>query len=184
MAMNKTTRLVTTSSVLCVLAIGAFLFLFFFIRIEVDHLETLSEDVRLAEDQQDKLESLRQTVARITKDRERLDSYFLAEQDIPNFLEVIEDLGTQTNTTVTLTSVEESKWRLPNASEKDEQAVYKTLVLTITAEGAWDGVFQMVSLLETFPAPVIVHQASFDVASTESNPIKWKSTMRVSVIQK
>ena len=169
-----------------VLGAGFMLMLFFlvlhFIGIRKDEVTALAEEVALLQGREFTLGAQRATVQDIARDRAVLDSYFLDETALVEFLESIEALGARTGTVVEVVSVNERE--LPMGEEIDGvQKTIPAITLAITAEGSWTQLFSFLVLLESVPMVHRVDHASLDVSAADTNPITWEGSFTLSVIR-
>lgn len=102
-----------------------------------------------------------------------LEKAFLSDDGLVAFLEQIEGLGVPTNTTVKVVSVDNGAGR-PDAKD--------AFRFSVSAEGGWQGVYQLFSLLETMPFVVTVGHARFEQVGGES--AHWQGIFDFSVARR
>ena len=165
------------------LSVGVFGFLVYSIQNEVGTLQTLSQEVRSAQEHVKKLDSLTATAKNIEERRSELDRYFLEENDIVEFLESIEGLCGATNSSVEVTSVDKKVVPKPGEEVHTNKNGPVSLLLTIEATGSWGSVAHVLGLIETFPVPITVHRVAYDVEEADATPVVWRGVFQVSVAQ-
>ena len=97
------------------------------------------------------LKSIESILEDTKKDRERLNSYFVGQNDVVAFIEKIESLGAFSSTAVEILTVDIAQ----GGSE-----AYQFLTLKLSTKGSWDATTHFVSLLETLPNFIVIRQAN------------------------
>ena len=103
-------------------------------------------------------------------DREKLNSYFVSNEGIVDFLEVIEGLEQYTGAEVSIKTVGVND---PGEFENIEQ-----LELNLTAEGSWEAVYHFFVLIESLPYRIDLNRVQFNSVgksvSEEGTVDKWR----------
>ena len=180
---TKTVRVALFALCASVVSVGAFLFFWYSIGTETAAYQELQDEMLVLQERESKLDVLTESVRAITSDREKLDGYFLHEDDIVSFLETIESLSHASTTVVEVTSVDQGSIVAPELGDGTEGGTFTSPVLSIAVEGSWQEVFHVFSLIETLPVPLAVHQVSIDVINLRTQPLLWKGSFRISVLQ-
>jgi len=116
-------------------------------------------------------------------DREELDTFMLSRDDPNALLDLVEQLGTDVGVTVTVDTLKEEG----GVSEEEEQgtavgteevSVNASIRMLLTIEGPWDGVFHVLSMLESLPYVALVDQ----VAIEEDGAGIWKGQVQMRVL--
>jgi len=107
----------------------------------------------------------------ITVNHDEMKTYFIHEQDVVGFLELIEALGRAHGAAVTTASIDVAK----GDGHVDE------LQLTIKATGSKNSVQHVLELLETLPYRSIVTSAVLGKKGDGTSDNEWEGTFKVAV---
>jgi len=116
------------------------------------------------------IEILQEGIERSTKnlvfetqeDRKKLDSLFLDESEIVPFIEHIESLGGVSGVTLDILTV--------NVVSPDiDQDIYEWLKISIGADGSWEGVYHLLSLLDRIPRALLLENVEMGVKGVGVN---------------
>jgi hypothetical protein len=86
-------------------------------------------------------DSLAKTVSNIKEDSEKANGYFIKREEVVNFLDTIESLGSTTKTKISIQSVNDKK----NASSSS------LLSVALNAKGTYSNLYYLIRMLEELP---------------------------------
>lgn len=128
-------------------------------------------------DQQIKIEERLRSIENIAEDtvlsRVELDSYFVGQDDIVQFIEVVEGLSSITGEEITIASVD--------LEEGDNTSAYQFLRLRLTTKGAWKETIHFIALLEALPNYVLVERGSLELRSADEETEEWSGSFDIKV---
>ncbi len=152
-----------------IFSLGAYVLFFFMIE---GHKETLrAERVRAAEAevQARALSALQATVVESKEDREKLLGFILTDDEIIDFLALIEqtarEQGVKLETTLEVRPLDD---------------VFEELALSLSIEGSFDGVMRMLRLFETLPEQSVVTEMNI-ARGGEEGSTDWQGTFMLTV---
>ena len=119
-----------------IIAIGAFGAIFYLIITKQKNVSSLSQELSIASQKEQRYRLLRRILADTVPEREKLNSYFVAPEKIVDFIEEIETLGTHTGAIVSFQAV---------------NAKNNTFNLQFETEGNFDDTAYFLALLESLP---------------------------------
>lgn len=119
------------------------------------YIKHLEADVRaqatqlaLETTQERSMRSLSGFLAELSLDEGRLSSFFVAPEDAVGLIEQMEELGDLVNAPVSISGV--------HIEGENTETGEGTMVMNISAEGAWTEVTRLLALLDTFPFASLV----------------------------
>ncbi len=131
--------------------------------------KVIDEQIQIEE----KLRSIESVMEDTIEGRAKLDSYFVGQNDIVQFIETIEALSGITGEEVTIISVD--------IQEDDNTSAYQFLRLRLTTRGAWEETIHFIALLETLPNYVVIERAGLDLRFTDEEAGEWRSSFDIKV---
>jgi len=90
----------------------------------------------------------------------KLDSHFVADDEIINFIETIEDLGEDSGAEIEVTSVGVGNKSVKKA---DQASISEFLNLDFKIEGSFAQIFHFLSMLEKLPFRIDVARVNFRI---------------------
>lgn len=151
---------------LCALSV----LLFMIHRADTKLLETITSEKRL-DDEEGQYSALQKLAKETEVDREELSAYILSEDEVIDFLSLIEKVGIDAGVSVTTRAI---------AVTKDESApAYETVSIDLELEGASDKIRHVIDLYEHLPYQSRIEKISLDRAGGEDD--MWRSSVLLSV---
>ena len=148
------TKLSILAGLLCCVALAAYAFMVY----EVQKNETATvaayENLNQRTHFQQNERSLSLLMRETQVERDGLDEHFIRDDTIVPFLDMIEKIGKDAGVSFEVTSV--------TTTDKEEGDEFESLHLVITAEGKWENVYRLLSLIETVPYSVVIGKMSLD----------------------
>lgn len=153
---------------LCVVSLALYAGILFVVKGQKENLYEARLKAAEAEMQARALSALEETVARSTEDRAKLQEYILAEEEIIDFLSLIE-----------VTAREQGVKLDPRLETAPIDDVFEEIRFTFAIDGSFDGVMRMLRIIETLPGQGSVPQVSIVRGGEGTNT--WKATVSLIV---
>jgi len=168
--LHKSTKIIAVTGILFFLiCIGVFsVFLHVVTKQKTEFTEQTAENIR-AEAHHESLASLMETLEKTKDERESLTSRVLREEDVIDFLALIESLGKEQGVILSTNSL----------TVEPIDAVFETLIVNVGVEGSYAGVMQVLKILEHLPYQTAI--SGFQVTHGGEDDATWKSTYNVRV---
>lgn len=128
-------------------------------------------DIEVRKDQ--RLHSIKQLIADLGKDIEQIDTYFVSEDGVVDFLESLEALGRVSGVSVGVNSVSVDE-------STDNSLPYEHMRIDFVARGSWRNVVQLVSLLETFSFGIVIERMQLERLPSSSS---WQVNVSFTVLK-
>jgi Tfp pilus assembly protein PilO len=142
----KITKQILVFTVFLAFASVVFYILFFNnIKEKNNTISAIANDIDIAIQKETKLKSVKDIIKDTKQGREKIDTYFIKDDEIINFIEEIEKIGRDIGVDVEIISVSisDSKLQQDNISE--------LLNLSLEAQGQWGRVFHFLAFIENLP---------------------------------
>lgn len=143
-----TKKLLMKISILTLVIVAAYSYLFYQIRTQTKESVTLLETLKNDVSQRDRFENIEETLANLEDRAEDIESIVLDENNIVSFLEDIESLGSELGLTLSKTIQQK---QIANGS---------IISITIKTEGNWRATQNFVALLENLPYSISMERYS------------------------
>lgn len=173
MRFSSTKQLLVLMSVVVVAALAIYIGLFLYIRNANQEIAELTSAI----DQQLLTESRLRSVESIMEDteeeQEKLEGYFVGQDDIVGFIETIESLAGTVGLTIEITSVD--------VEEVGESEAYQFLKLRFDTEGLWGETTHFLALLEALPNAITIHRAVFNSKLEGEGASEWDGLFSIDV---
>jgi len=156
---SKTKQILLTTIVLVIVVSIAYIMLFLNIKEKNNAVSLLTNEVDSVLQKEIKLRSVKYLIKDTQDDRMKLDSYFVADDEIINFIKMIEDLGIESNAEVEITNV--------SIGVVDEKAVNKDKInellnIDFKMGGSFVEMFHFLSMFEKLPFKIDVKRVNFE----------------------
>jgi hypothetical protein len=109
--------------------------------LKIEKIEQYTKNLAQETETAKSFDSLLRASSNINGDSEKANGYFIKRDEVVNFLDAIESLGSTTNTQISIKSVDDKK----NASSSS------LLSVNLIASGSYSNLYYLVRLLEEFP---------------------------------
>jgi Tfp pilus assembly protein PilO len=168
--LHKSTKIIaTTGTLFFLLSVGVFsVFLHVVTKQKAEFTEQTVENIR-SEAHHDSLAALMETLEKTKDERESLTSRVLREEDVIDFLALIESLGDEQGVELTTASL----------TVESIDAVFETLVVNVGVEGSYTGVMQVLKIIEHLPYQTTI--SGFQITHGVEEGSLWESTYNVRV---
>lgn len=168
--LHKTTKIIVIAgSLYLILSIAVYVVFFQMVtKQKMKFTEQTIERVQ-AEYYHKSLSALMETLEKTKGDRENLISRVLKEEDVINFLALVESLGKEQGVSLSTNSL----------TVEPIDAVFETLIVNVSVEGQYAGVLHVLKILEHLPYQVSV--TKFQITRSSAEGSVWKSTYDVRV---
>jgi hypothetical protein len=182
--MNKLKTTKQIFALMMVLAIAViFSYVLFFNNIKEKNktISLITNDVNIAVQRDIKLRSAKDLIKDTQESRSELDTYFVIDDKLVDFIEDVERISRYTGADVEVMSVN------VDDNKNAENDISELLKLNFEAKGEWKEVFQFLALIEKMPFKIDVSTASFRVIHSddieEDSPRIWKGFFSISTIK-
>lgn len=181
MQKNRTTILFIISIIATLLSVGVFVFFFKVIKNKNEHTAVVMTTLEDKVLEKKNASELVKKMTQVDTIKSTLNGYFVDSASIDSFVNYLESLGVNSNTIVSVKSVEVSK------TESN------ILLVQLSTEGNFSNVMQTVKLLENMPYKVSIQQIFFnkntkvvtDAAQPKEKPKEisdWEANVSFSVL--
>lgn len=154
--LNKTKKLLLIVSALTIAVLVLYIVFFLQIREKNKNISLLKNEADLVIQKEGRLRSIQQLISDTKDEREKLSTYFVGKDGAVEFIEKIESLEADTGAVIDITSV--SVDDIGDVVNEDAEL----LRLLFKAEGSWQSIYQLLSLIESLPFNVSVTQANLE----------------------
>ena len=162
------------ASIVVVGLLGAsYIWVFLEVRSEIAKVTVAAEEAQILATQNAHVQTVRRVVRDTQIQRETLSTYFLSEEEIVEFLEEIENLGTHAGSQVSVQTVQAGE-----AVDKDGAII--PLQLTLRSGGSLQAVFYTLALLESYPKALSVEEV---VLIQNPTTFEWSGMFNVVAMQ-
>ncbi len=159
-------RAVCMAGTVCVFAGIVYAGLYWWLGIQYRELADLRTKVGASSQTHDLIRAQQSLAEQTADERNELNGYLLSMSDPGAFLELIEQLGTETNAELEVTAVmEEAK---PPAKSGTAQMERDYVLVSVEAGGSWQALHRLLRLFELMPYAVTVDQVA--IARSEAAP--------------
>lgn len=169
---QKTKRIIITSFVGCLFFVSLYGLFFYYIRSLNNGVADLKNKVADTKIMEEENRSAEQTFQETIKNRDLIDTFFVGadQEEEAAFVNSLENLAAD----VAKISLDTSGLRHEEiAGFKNGKMEY--LVVQANARGSFSGVYQYLTLLESFPKGVIVRQVEMEAISGDpKKPREWR----------
>ena len=124
-----------------------------------------------------KLKSVKKLIEDTENERKKLDTYFVTDNSVVDFIESIEALAKEVEIDTEVVSVD--------ISENDK--ISEALLLSLEVEGLWSNLFYFVSLIEELPFKIGISKVDIKAVYEDANKTKssgsWKGVINFNVLK-
>ena len=181
----KTTKqFLIFSIILATASVVSYIIFFNLVKGKNEDVSLITNEIDIAIQKEIKLKSVKDLIKDTENDRKKLDTYFVADDKIVNFIEDVEKIGSDIGVDVEVVSVSisDSKSQVPAHSKISEQ-----LNLDFKVEGMWSDVFQFLAIMEKLPFKIDISKTSLEVVYSDTarkiSSGKWKGFFSITVIK-
>ena len=155
MKLSKTQTKTVVTTLLALVFVCAYGFLFVVIKTKNNQISILQNqvDVEIRKDQ--RLYSVKQLMTDLHEGFDKIDTYFVSNDGVVGFLENLESFGAMSGVYVGVNSVSVD-------GHIDDGLPYESLRVEFVARGEWRSVIQLISLLETTPFGITVERMQLE----------------------
>lgn len=178
----KTTKQILALTMILAIASVVFYVLFFNnVKGKNETISTIINDIDIAIQKETRLKSAKDIIKDTETGRGKLDTYFIDNEEIIDFIEEIEKIGRDIGVEIEIISVSisDSKIQRDNISE--------VLNLDLKAEGKWSSVFHFLALIEKMPFKINISKINLQVVYNDGDKKNssgiWKGFFSISAIK-
>ena len=139
MKLSKTQIRTVVAAIVALAFLGAYATLFMVIKNKNNRISELRNQVDIEIRKDQRLHSIKQLIADLDKDIEQIDTYFVSEDGVVDFLERLESVGSTSGISVGVNSVSVNEGVGNNLP-------YEFLRVEFVSRGTWRSIVQLISL--------------------------------------
>ncbi|MEX0672607.1 MAG: type 4a pilus biogenesis protein PilO [Candidatus Paceibacterota bacterium] len=176
--MSSSIKTLSISCLVVLVVSGIVIGFFYEIRSVNSEANAIAEQVRVERERQQRSESVQETLENNVQEINSLGSYIVGADETPDFLSMVEEVGTQSGATISTESVE--------TLDEDESDQGELLQMNVVISGSWQEVYRSVALIETLPFKITVTAFNFSQKSTgeeEGPAIQWEAKVKLDVVK-
>lgn len=174
---KKTKRNIVFMTIIVITAIVAYVVFFIGIKNKNENISLIVNKIDSFIEKETKLKSVKKIIEDTESTRRELDTYFVTDNGIVDFIENIEALAEEVEINAEVLSVDIN----------DNNKISETLLLSLEVEGLWSSLFYFISLIEELPFKIDVSKVDIEAVYTNTNKSKtsgsWKGTLNFSVLK-
>jgi len=181
---TKTKQIFETVMVMTIIALIAYIVLFIQIKEKNEIVSALTNEAESIVQKETKLRSVKNLVRDIERERNIIDSYFITDDNIVDFIEIIENLGKKNGLSIEITSV-----KVDNIDSDIEKKIKMGELLRVNfkTKGHFSELFQLLSVLENLPFKIDLLNIDFSksagVLNRDKNINLWSGFFSITVIK-
>ena len=179
MELSKTQIKTIASSLVVFVLILLYGGLFVTIKNKNNGISSLQNQVDIAIRKDERLYSMKQLVANLETELDQIDTYFVPQDGVVDFLENLEALGSIAGAPVDINSV--------SVKEHGNDAFpYESLQVEFGARGSWSSIVWLISLFETYPQGITIQRLQFEQLTdldSDSGSDSWRLRAHFSVLK-
>jgi Tfp pilus assembly protein PilO len=178
---KKTKNAIIFMTILVIVAVVAYVMFFVSIKNKNENVSLITNEIDIAVEKEVKLKSVKNLVNDIEEDRLKLDTYFIKDDEVVDFIESVEGMAEDADISAEVTAVDigDYKNNVNQASDMVER-----LLLSLKVYGKWNDVFHFISLIEKMP--FVVNLSNINIGAVYSNNKKtsyWQGTFKMSALK-
>lgn len=166
---SSKTKQILLSTVVMIIAVPVlYIMLFINIKEKNNNVSALTNEVDIVLQKEIKLRSVKFLIRDTLQERADLDSHFVADDEIIDFIETIENLGADSGAKIEITNVSISSIE---KKEDDQVNISELLNLDFKIKGRFIQMFHFLSMLEKLPFKIDILRVNFENISEKSRKI-------------
>jgi hypothetical protein len=181
---KKTKKTTIFMAILVVVIAVVYIVFFISIKNKNESVSLVINEVDIAIEKEVKLKSVKSLIEDIEDEREKLDIYFVDDEEVIDFIENIEDLAGDTGVGVEVMSVDISDDR---NNTPQQNSISELLLLSLKVEGSWDDLFQFILLVEGLPFKIDISkvniEAIYSSGEKKESSGNWKGLLSLGVLK-
>jgi len=174
MFVTKTKIYMVSAALVCVVCVAAYGLAVYALNRLSDSLTDEQKHVATMQAQIQSKSTLIKNSEGVEIDRQELQKYFIAEEEVFNFLELIEALGQARGALVSTASID----------VEEGDGYIESLHLTIKASGSFGAVQHVLTMLETLPYKSHVSSSVIEKKGAVESDGEWEGTFKVVVMKR
>ncbi len=179
---TKTKQIFETIAVMTIIALVFYVILFIQIKEKNKIVSALTNETESIIKKETKLRSVKKLVRDIERERNIIDSYFITNDNIVDFIEIIENFGKRNGLSIEITSVKVDDI---NSVLEKKVKTGELLYVNFKTKGHFGELFQFLSILENLPFKIDLLNIDFKKPSGISGQDKdmnlWSGFFNISV---
>lgn len=181
---KKTKKTFIFITILVVVIAVVYTMFFTSIKTKNENISLVINDIDISIERETKLKSVKSLIEDIKDDREKLDTYFVDDDEVIDFIENIETLAENMGVGVEVLSVDISD---DENNTPEQNRISELLLLSLRVEGLWSDLFHFISIVEGLPFKIDVSKVNIDAVYQDGEKIvssgNWKGLLNLSVLK-
>lgn len=170
--------------VVSIVSMVAYISFFNHIKGKNEAISIIANEIDIAIQKEIKLKSIKNLIADTENDRKQLETYFVTDDKIVDFIEEVENIGKYAGADVEIMSVSIGD----DKSQTEEQNTATELLhLGFKVNGKWSDVFQFFALLEKLPFKIDIAKANLEAIYKDANngisSSDWKGFFNITAVK-
>lgn len=181
--MNKfkaTKQILALTTILAIASIVFYVLFFNALKNKNEEISLILNVTDTAIQRELKLRSVGEIIKDTEDEREKLDTYFVADDHVVDFIESIEELGRYVGVDIETVSVN------INDNLKTKDSISEILNLSIETRGDWEDVFYFLALMEKMPFRIDIANADLYAVyrnDGKDTSVSWKGFFNINVFK-
>lgn len=159
------------SAVVVLFVISGYVTFFLIIKHKNEQVSLFSQEIELYTNRENSIRNADKIAEDFKEDIEKLNSYFLTEDNVVSFIETIEDFGQKSDVEIKIGSVDVAQ---PNSKKSTDS----TLTLRVDAKGSWSSVLTFMEYIENTTYSIDLNKVAL---SSVSSVVPFFGTKDVSI---
>ena len=178
---SKTKQILMGTIVLVIAVFVLYIMLFLNLKEKNNNISVLTNEVDTVLQKEIKLRSVKYLIKDTEDERADLDSHFVIDDEVINFIEIIENLGMDSGAKIEVTNVSVSS---TNKEAADQINISELLYLDFKIEGRFAQMFHFLSILEKLPFKIDILRVNFGRIPNEDGKIKsWNGFFSITAVK-
>ncbi len=173
MKLSKTQVKVIIITFVLALFLSGYGYVFITIKNKNNHISVLQNQIDIEAKKDSRLHSIKSLLADLDKEIEQIDTYFVVDNEVVDFLEDIENLGLIAGVSISVNSVSVDE-------EITKELPFDLLKVKFVSRGKWSSIIHLVSLLETFSLGIIINEVRLEKLTDSES---WQGNISFSVLK-
>jgi len=165
---RHTQKVMIATGFITLLVIGAYGFFFYKIKTEVESVSAVTAELEKEKEKLSTLDSTKRMFSETSGPRAKLDSFFVDQAGVVDFIQKLEELGKYSGAEVTLKNLNEKK--------------AEGLTFSVAVDGTFSEVMHTISLLENMPYNMLFTQVQIFRSPGAGGKNKWEGNITATLL--
>jgi len=160
-------------AVLDICALGIYGFLFYQVKAKTENISVLTSQLETVQKQESEYRKIEDTIKGLQDRSNELDTYIVQEKNLLDFIKIIESIAKKQSVVIKT----EIKKNEPTKGETNIKFDF-----TITVDGKWDNIQNMLALVENLPYNILVSNFTVRENDAEEGTPSWSGAIKFSIV--